>query len=172
MKVNQIVSEHKKGRRAIKYTKKPASTAIKPQGPVKPGQEVNEATLSTGKVVANDGKTITVAMPDGTQIQKPITAVAKDEQGKPVFNLVTPQVPGQTPGAPQAAQTPQQQYPMGSNMPVNTGEPMEEEGEDIGGDKTDDYIDDVEDKNYGKTDRSVDHDKARLHHMLTIAGLR
>lgn len=155
MKVNQIVSEHKKGHRAKKYTKKPGSAIgtkkaepIKPQGPLKVGQ-VNEATLSTGKVVANDGKTITVAMPDGTQIQKPITAVSNDPQGNPVFNLVSTPAPGQAPGTP-TPQTPQQKYPTGSNMPVNTGAPVEEEHDDIGGDKTDDYIDDVTDHEFEK----------------------
>lgn len=50
MKINQIVGEHKKGFRAKKYAKKPINTIapkkpepIKPQGPVGPGDKLNES---------------------------------------------------------------------------------------------------------------------------------
>lgn len=164
MKVNQIVSEHKKGVRAMKYGKKTKGAVpvygpdakdakLKPVKPVGPStsKAVNEddATMAQGKIVANDGKTITVGLPDGTQIQKPIAnAIGQDAQGNPVFNVATKQTPA-TMG--QAQQNPAQATAAGQQISVNTGAPVEdvkmgETGEDelaVGGDPTDDYIDDI-----------------------------
>lgn len=175
----------------IKYGSK-ANSPVPVKGPAPNDAELKtvkeEATMATGKVVANDGKTITVAMPDGTQIQKPImAAIAKDAEGKPVFNVASAPQPGVAPGAGQPPQTPQQQYPTGSTMPVNTGAPMEETNNDPNdeptpGDKTDDFIDDVVDAGYGHVGRTprqqheqVQHpsaDDELLEKMRTIAGLR
>lgn len=130
MKVKQIVGEHKKGVRAMKYTKKPQNT-IAPKKPakqtIKPGDKVDEdITATQGKIVANDGKTITVGLPDGTQIQKPIAnALGKDPQtGAPVFNVATAQSPT-TMGQPQ--QDPAQATAAGQEISVNTGEPVEDQ---------------------------------------------
>lgn len=129
MKVKQIVGEHKKGVRAMKYAKKPQNT-IEPKKPqkqtIKPGDQVDEdMTATQGKIVANDGKTITVGLPDGTQIQKPIaTALGKDPQtGAPVFNVATAQTPA-TMG--QAQQNPAQATAAGQQIAVNTGAPVED----------------------------------------------
>lgn len=129
MKVKQIVGEHKKGVRAMKYAKKPQNT-IAPKKPqkqtIKPGDQVDEdMTATQGKIIANDGKTITVGLPDGTQIQKPIaTALGKDPQtGAPVFNVATAQTPA-TMG--QAQKDPAQATAAGQQIAVNTGSPTEE----------------------------------------------
>lgn len=85
-------------------------------------------TMADAKIVANDGKTITVALPDGTQIQKPMaSALSKDEQGNDVFNIQTKTAAG-APAQPE--QSPEQKFKPGSDISVNTGEPIEEEGGD------------------------------------------
>ncbi|CAB4125213.1 hypothetical protein UFOVP181_93 [uncultured Caudovirales phage] len=129
MKIKQIVGEHKKGVRAMKYAKKPQNT-IAPKKPVKqtikPGDQVDEdMTATQGKIIANDGKTITVGLPDGTQIQKPIAnALGKDPQtGAPVFNVATSQTPT-TMG--QAQPDPAQATAAGQQISVNTGAPVED----------------------------------------------
>lgn len=130
MKIKQIVGEHKKGVRAMKYSKKPQNTIApkKPQAQtIKPGDKVDEdMTATQGKIVANDGKTITVGLPDGTQIQKPIAnALGKDPQtGAPVFNVATAQSPA-TMG--QAQPNPEQATAAGQTISVNTGEPVEDQ---------------------------------------------
>ncbi len=131
MKVKQIVGEHTKGMRAKKYARKPVNT-IAPKKPEAPknqeqaNEDLGSMTNTSGKVIANDGKTITVAMPDGTQIQKPITpdTMATDQQGKPVVNLATQP----TAGAVQPQQSPQDMFAKGKDITVNTGKPVEEEG--------------------------------------------
>lgn len=129
MKVKQIVGEHKKGVRAMKYAKKPQNT-IAPKKPqkqtVKPGDQVDEEMTATqGKIIANDGKTITVGLPDGTQIQKPIAnALGKDPQtGAPVFNVATASTPA-TMG--QAQKDPAQATAAGQSISINTGSPVED----------------------------------------------
>ena len=145
MKVKQIVGEHKKGVRALKYGKKTKGTVpvygpdskdakLKPVKPVGPGQKVDEEvnmTNSSAKVIANDGKTITFAMPDGTQIQKPITpnTLSADKTGKPVVNMNPAAGSPQTMGATQAPQSPEEIFAKGKDVTVNTGEPIEEIGE-------------------------------------------
>ena len=91
------------------------------------GEDIASMTGTSGKVIANDGKTITVAMPDGTQIQKPIgpNMLATDPQGKPVVNLNTQQ-PG-SPAPTQPQQNPQDMFAKGKDITVNTGKPVEEE---------------------------------------------
>ena len=141
MKINQIVGEHKKGFRAKKYARKPVNAIgpkkppkkpepIQSQGPVGPGDtKLGEGgTFADAKIVANDGKTITVAMPDGTQIQKPLaSALSKDEQGHDIFNMQTKTAMG-APATPE--QSPEEKFKPGSDIQVNTGEPIEEEGGD------------------------------------------
>lgn len=121
MKIKDIVSEHAKGRRAKVYAKKPINT-VAPKKPEAPVSE--DITASSGKIVANDGKTITVAMPDGTQIQKPLAnALGQDQQGNPVFNVMNPQGTG-TPTGQQA--DPATKLAAGSSIAVNTGTPTED----------------------------------------------
>jgi len=137
MKVNQIVSEHKKGFRAKKYAKKPINT-IAPKKPVAVGdQPINELGLETteaptgapttaptdpasqGTVISQDDKSITVQMPDGTQIKKDLLgAVTQDQQGNPVFQAGTPpEAPGT---APQQQQNAMQKLVPGAKIAVNT----------------------------------------------------
>jgi len=144
MKVNQIVGEHKKGVRAMKYGKKTKGAVpvygpdskdakLKPVKPVGPGQKVDEVNMtnSSAKVINNDGKTITFAMPDGTQIQKPITpdTLATDKTGKPVINMVptagTPPTMGTT-----QPQSPEEIFGKGKDITVNTGQAIEEIGDE------------------------------------------
>lgn len=80
-------------------------------------KEIVKEASTDAKIIANDGKTITIGLPDGTQIQKPIsTALAQNQQGQTVFNLTSQ--PGQQ--AQQAQGQPQQQLTPGSVIPVNT----------------------------------------------------
>lgn len=132
MKVKQVVGEHTKGMRAKKYARKPINT-IAPKKPEQPravekkdgvSEDLGSMTNTSGKIIANDGKTITVAMPDGTQIQKPITpdTMATDQQGKPVVNLATQP----TAGGVQPQQSPQDMFAKGKDISINTGKPIEE----------------------------------------------
>jgi hypothetical protein len=144
MKISHIVGEHKKGVKAMKYGKKTKGAVpvygpdakdakLKPVKPQGPGSKLDELdmTNSSAKVVNNDGKTITFAMPDGTQIQKPITpnTLSADKTGKPVVNMVpSAGTPPPTMGAAQP-QSPEEIFAKGKDVTVNTGEPIEEIGE-------------------------------------------
>lgn len=97
MKVKQVVSEHKKGFRAKKYTKKAqhAIEPVKPKKPVGPGEEVNEAVkvtavdASTGNVTYKDDVTgVETTVPKGMatpsaqgQVQISAQQVAPGEAG-------------------------------------------------------------------------------------------
>jgi hypothetical protein len=131
MKVNQIVGEHKKGVRAHKYTKKPVDhsvahakakeklQAIKPMEDMAPPQTTNsQGTAGEGTIVASDEKSVTVQMPDGTQIKKDLLGgVTTDANGNPVFQAgANPQQAGTTP----QQQTPQQKLAAGTKIAVNT----------------------------------------------------
>lgn len=144
MKVNQIVSEHKKGVKAIKYGKKTKGAVpvygpdskdakLKPVKPSGAGQKIDEfdMTNSSAKVINNDGKTITFAMPDGTQIQKPITpnTLSADKTGKPVVNMMPTAGTAPTMGAAPTQQSPEEIFGKGKDIAINTGEPIEEVGE-------------------------------------------
>jgi hypothetical protein len=162
---------------------------------------VNET--GTQAVITNyqPGKSVAVAMPDGTQIQKDLTkdpgAIGKDEQGNPVFNLA--QHDTNTMGEPATQVKP---ISNGSQININTDpnqeinalenteEHQEEEdlinqyNRDIGGDKTEGYINDVIDKKWERTarsgamagknsgTRSTLPESDELSKWLTIAGLR
>ena len=170
MKVNQIVDEHKKGVRAHKYTKKPVNpSAIHAKAKeklqaIKPMEDASAPTPSTvqpqapagqeveGTVISQDDTTMTVQMPDGTQVKKDIIgAITKDAQGNPVFQAgQAPQAPGT---APNTQQNTQQRLTPGSKIAVNTqpqqqtmGAPARPMGESA--------------------------DNILLDKMLTIAGLR
>jgi hypothetical protein len=73
MKVNQIVSEHKKGRIAKKYTKKPINTI----GPAKPVKPMSEDGTTTIKAVA--GNDVTLAK-DGQEIKTTTDALVPGQQ--------------------------------------------------------------------------------------------
>lgn len=168
MKVNQIVSEHKKGYRAKKYARKPINT-IAPKKPVAVGdQPINELGLETtsqettapntpaptdpasqGTVISQDDKSITVQMPDGTQVKKDlISGVTTDPNGNPVFQAGTTQ---QAPGtAPQQQQNPMQKLVPGAKIAVNTQPQQQKMGQTA----------------------FESADNVLLDKMLTIAGLR
>jgi hypothetical protein len=141
-------------------------------------------------------------MPDGTQIKKDLTkdpsAIGKDEQGNPVFNLASQ---GGSPGAPVVPEKP---LAPGAQIAINTDpsqnlslptlETQEEEQEeedlmhsgknkDIGGDTTDEFINQVIDRKWerfsrgsmspkGVASRNVLPESDELSKWLTIAGLK
>lgn len=155
------------------------------------------------------GKSVEVTMPDGTLITKDLvtnpSALSKDEQGNPIFNLATSPQSG-------TAASPQQQKPIstGTQVDVNTdpnaigqqsissetmGETHEEEQEDadligsgkdgdIGGDPTDELINNVVDTEFERSARgksmsnktanarNVLPENDELNRWLTIARLR
>jgi len=157
----------------------------------------------THAVVTNyqPGKLVSVTMPDGTQIQKDLTkdptAIGKDAQGNPVFNLTGQQ------GSAGAMQTTEKPITTGSQISINTnpsqmmgmGETSEEELEDddlvdsnneIGGDPTDNFIDGIIDKRFERGARGSMSSKQtgsfgpvsglkesdELYKWLTIAGIK
>ena len=124
MKINDIVNEHIKGRRAKIYSKKPkgatsSTAAIEPKKAIKPLKPTNEE-MGQG-VITNyqPGKSVAVTMPDGTQIQKDLTkdpsAITKDAKGNPIFNLAGQQSPSSA-----TPQTAQQQFAPGTQVAINT----------------------------------------------------
>jgi hypothetical protein len=158
----------------------------------------------TQAVITNyqPGKSVEVAMPDGTQIKKDLTkepgAITKDEQGNPIFNMMAQ--PGQAGTMGQPAEK-----PITTGMPIGiitdpsklpTLEAQDEEdaeeddligsGEDgdIGDDATDSFINQVVDREYerssrgsisprgGQAVRNVLPEGDELYKWLTIAGLK
>ena len=163
MKVNQIVSEHKKGVRAHKYTKKPVNpSAVHAKAKeklqaIKPMEDISTETTGSdtqGTIVASDDKSITVQMPDGTQIKKDLLgAITQDAQGNDVFNMTSQQQPGQPPQSPQQQQTPQQRLAAGTKIAISTQPPQQTMGQPA--------------RPMGESADNILLDK-----MLTIAGLR
>lgn len=161
MKVKQIVGEHKKGVRAHKYTKKPVNpSAVHAKAkeklqPITPMEDLSTETTTTGSdtqgtIVASDDKSITVQMPDGTQIKKDLVgAITQDAQGNDVFNMSTQ--PNQT--NPTQQQTPQQRLAAGTKIAISTQPPQQTMGQPA--------------RPMGESADNVLLDK-----MLTIAGLR
>ena len=157
---------------------------------------VHEA--ATQAVITNfqPGKSVEVSMPDGTQIKKDLIkdpgAIAKDQQGNPVFNLA-----GSAQGT-SGLSTQQKPITTGTAVTVNTdptakftAETQEEDdtiesekNQDIGGDPTDEFIDDVVDHSWERSSRSYNMngkvsgsrgilpENDELSKWLTIAGLR
>jgi len=134
MKVNQIVSEHKKGFRAKKYASKPKNTIapkkpepIKPQGPIGAGDEKK----------VKEGATITKTDPtNGTEVTDTATgvkttlppdkaaALIPDAEKPGEFDLNTQAVApaaGTTPGS--GPQTPK----VGSKVEIKTAESLDDE---------------------------------------------
>jgi len=139
------------------------------------------------------GKSVEVKMADGTIVKKDLasnpTALSNDPQGNPIFNLNST--------APQGA-TPTKSITPGTQIDVNTdslgqtsmGETQEEEENDdligsgkdgiiggpSGGDKTDDLIHDVTDKEFeqhARGDRTTSNsENDELNRWLTIARLK
>ena len=145
MKVNQIVSEHKKGVRAMKYSKKTKGAVpvygpkandakLKPVKPVGPGAKLDEAGIEIKPMpgaaqIQSDGKTIGTA--DAATANTIKQAVEKG-----ALNLTNPN----DPAAP------------------NQGQSMEETNpNDVGGDPTDNFIADVTDQEFSQEQgREVD----------------
>jgi hypothetical protein len=156
MKVSQIVSEHKKGVRAMKYGKKTKSTVpvYGPEAkdaklkPVKPAGPVSEAVLKAFE----PGKQAVISDPEkGTDITLDLTKPQNMAALKPNDNGQLEYDP--TPDmAAQGAQ--QQANPLkpGAEITIKA-----DEGGDIGGDPTDQFIKDVTDAEFEKAQgREVD----------------
>lgn len=156
MKVNQIVSEHKKGVRAMKYGKK-TKGAVPVYGPeakdaklkpVKPTGPMGEAVLKAFE----PGKQAVISDPDkGTDITLDLTkpqnmaALKPNDQGQLEYDP-TPDM--SAPGA-QPAENP---LKPGAEIAIKA-----DEGGDIGGDPTDQFIKDVTDTEFEKAQgREVD----------------
>ena len=135
MKIKQIVDEHKKGVRAHKYTKKtvnPSAVHAKAKEKlqaIKPMEDMSSSTTGNdqeGTIVASDDKSITVQMPDGTQIKKDLLgAITQDAQGNDVFNMTTQ--PG-SPTNPTTQQTPQQRLAAGTKIAISNQAPQQTMG--------------------------------------------
>ena len=91
MKVNQIVTEHKKGVRAMKYAKKPKGTVplygpdkqeakLTPVKPIKPVKE--DAPIGVVSAVSPDGKEVTIKKTDGSELKTTGSAVMPGADGK------------------------------------------------------------------------------------------
>lgn len=135
MKINQIVSEHKKGVRAMKYAKKPQNTIApkKPQKPVAVGKEVNEE--------AGEAYQVQKSGPEGTTLINPATKVqmqlppelaanmVQDKTNPKQFNLSQQAVTPPAAGAPAAPAGPQ----MGDTVNIQAGGTMGmgEDGEEM-----------------------------------------
>ena len=154
MKINQIVSEHKKGVRAMKYASKTKGTVpvygpkasngklqpVKPQGPI------GEAVLK-----AYDGKQATIDDPEhGKTINLDLTkpensaSLKPNEQGQLEYDPTPDMGTAGAQGADQAGPKP------GTEVTIKADEMM-------GGDKTDKYIDAVIDKDFERAQgREVD----------------
>jgi len=168
MKVNQIVGEHKKGMRAKIYARKP-KTGPEPRKAVEPNKEagVDEAVLQQIKPgisaqIKDPEKGITYDI----DLSKPEMAAAltPDEKGGLQFDP-TPQPAGAQLAAP-GATGPQP----GQEVVIKTDEEQDDLGP-IGGDPTDDFIDDVVDHDFERSARGEPHAR-ELDAMLRIAGLR
>lgn len=165
---------------------------------------INEAGSQAVITNYQPGKTIAVTMPDGTQIQKDLSkdpgAISKDEQGNPIFNLASQPSQG-TMGSDNTEQNP---LKTGSQIDVNLGgdiKTLETNEEDleaddvissgknkkIGGDPTDEFINDVIDKKWERSARGSISSKDQasygpipgklaetdeLYKWLTIAGIK
>lgn len=149
MKVKQIVSEHKKGVRAMKYSKKtkgavpvygPDAKNVAKLKPVKPTGPLGEATLK-----AYDGKMATIDDPEhgktiNLDLTKPENAASlkPNDQGQLEYDP--------TPDMGAAAAAPGGE-PAGPKPGTEITIKADEAG--LGGDPTDDFIDDVTDHEYG-----------------------
>jgi hypothetical protein len=200
MKINQIVSEHKKGVRARGYTKKgpeprKAATQAATAGiPTAFAGQVAKEDMGQQvyKVTKSDPNTgLTLSKPDGTQLILPpdkMNAIAANPND-PNKYLLNPDAIAQqsTSGQPTGPE-------IGREVEVNAdqnpeqafGEEMDDAG-DVGGDATDAYIDSVVDHDFERAQgRRVASprpqaapapvqetaDDKLLQQMLTIAGLR
>lgn len=140
------------------------------------------------------GKSVTVAMPDGTLITKDLTkdpgAIGKDAQGNPVFNMANqpqtgtagqPQEKPLTPGTQIGINTDAQssssetmgEHPAGISAFETADEEEEEKNDtfssgknkDIGGDPTDSFIRQVTDKSFERYARG----KPTMHQEKKLA---
>lgn len=166
MKINQIVSEHKKGVKARVYNKKGPEPRKVAKQPAQPGVATafagqvakEDATQQVYKVTKSDPNTgLTLSKPDGTQLILPpdkMNAIAANPND-PNKYLLNPDAIAQqaTSGQPSGPE-------IGREVEVNTtenpdqafGEEMDDAVEaqpgDVGGDATDAYIDDITDHDF------------------------
>lgn len=171
--------------------------------------KINDIINETGSqaVITNyqPGKNIAVSMPDGTQIQKDLTkdpsALSKDEQGNPIFNLNSQ--PSQGTMGSEPIEKPittgsQINIITDPSQEVKTLETNEEELEandvmssgknlTIGRDPTDSFIDSIKDRRWERAARGAISSKEsgsfgpisgklaesdELYKWLTIAGIK
>jgi hypothetical protein len=166
MKINQIVSEHKKGVKARVYNKKGPEARKVAKQPAQPGVATafagqvakEDATQQVYKVTKSDPNTgLTLSKPDGTQLILPpdkMNAIAANPND-PNKYLLNPDAIAQqaTSGQPSGPE-------IGREVEVNTAEnPDQAFGEelddavdpqpgDVGGDATDAYIDSITDHDF------------------------
>ena len=105
--------------------------AIKPLVPGKTMPVPEEMPSTTGNdqegtIVASDDKSVTVQMPDGTQIKKDLLgAITQDAQGNDVFNMTTQPA---SPTNPTTQQTPQQRLQAGTKIAISNQAPQQTMG--------------------------------------------
>ena len=160
MKINQIVSEHKKGVKARGYTKKgPEARTVAKQAPqgvatAFAGQVAKEdAAQQVYKVTKSDPNTgLTLSKPDGTQLILPpdkMNAIASNpnDPNKYLLNpdAITQQATSGQPSGPEIGREVEVNADM--NPEQAFGEEMDDTGV-VGGDATDAYIDDITDHDF------------------------
>lgn len=160
MKINQIVSEHKKGVKARGYTKKgPEPRTVAKQAPqgvatAFAGQVAKEdAAQQVYKVTKSDPNTgLTLSKPDGTQLILPpdkMNAIASNpnDPNKYLLNpdAITQQATSGQPSGPEIGREVEVNADM--NPEQAFGEEMDDAG-DVGGDATDAYIDNITDHDF------------------------
>jgi hypothetical protein len=146
--------------------------------------KVNEIVKENFKVTKNDASGVTLTKPDGTTVIIPPEQLAalQSNPTDPHKFSINPEVLSLD----NAHQQPQE--PIGpkvgsdveiASTDIQTAEAMgskdlisKKGNKDIGGDPTDDFIDDVTDKEFERGARGKMRESAELEAMLTIAGLR
>ena len=186
MKINQIVSEHKKGVKAKIYNK----TGPEPRKVAKQPAQQGVATAFAGavkedsaqqvyKVTKSDPNTgLTLTKPDGTQLILPpdkMNAIAANPND-PNKYLLNPDAIAQqsTSGQPSGPEIGREVEVNDETNPEQTAFETQDEEGDVGGDATDAYIDGVIDQDFERAQRPVAgvREAKELEAMLRIAGLR
>lgn len=182
MKINQIVSEHKKGVRARGYTKKGPEARKVAKQPAQAGVATafaEDMAPQVYKVTKSDPNTgLTLSKPDGTQLILPpdkMNAIAANPND-PNKYLLNPDAIAQqsTSGQPSGPEIGREVEVNDETNPEQTAFEEQDEQGDVGGDATDAYIDGVIDQDFERAQRPVAgvRESKELEVMLRIAGLR
>jgi hypothetical protein len=162
MKVNQIVTEHKKGVKAMKYAKKTKGTVplygpgkqeakLTPVKPITPVKE--DAPIGVVSAVSPDGKEVTIKKTDGSELKTTGSAVMPGADGK------TAQL------APQAGDS------LKPGTPVTSGEaPVSEEGEEPTMTIPLDKFMQIADENNKENGLNIDLEKIKPMLVMTPSG--